>query len=45
MFAQTHSLGPAITPPSALQGVCSGDNDDVNDVDDIYVMMHVCHEK
>ena len=35
MFAQTHSLGPAITPASALPGVCSGDNDDVNDVDDV----------
>ena len=48
MFAQAHSLGPAITPPSALPGVRSGDNDDDNDVDDIYIMMQclsVCNEK
>ena len=34
MFAQTHSLGPAATPLSALPGVRSGDNDDDNDGDD-----------
>ena len=54
MFAQTHSLGPAATPLSALPGVRSGDNDDDNDVDDcddgddIYIMMKclsVCNEK
>ena len=34
MFAQTHSRGPAITPPSALPGVQNDDND-VDDVADI----------
>ena len=38
MFAQTHSRGPAITPPSALPGVRSGDNDDDNDDDDVDVV-------
>ena len=38
MFAQTHSLGPAATPPSALQGVRSGDNDDYNDDDGVDVV-------
>ena len=35
MFAQTHSLGPAITPPSALPGGRNDDNDDDNDVADV----------
>ena len=34
MFAQTHSLGPAITPPSAIPGVQNDDND-VDDVADV----------
>ena len=34
MFTQTHSRGPAITPPSALPGV-QNDDKDVDDVADI----------
>ena len=34
MFAQTHSLSPAITRPSALPGVQNDDND-VDDVADV----------
>ena len=36
MFAQTHSRGPAFTPPSALPGVQNDDNyvDDVADIAD-----------
>ena len=36
MFTQTHSRGPAITPPSALPGVQNDDNyvDDVADIAD-----------
>ena len=38
MFAQTHSLGPAITPASALQGVCSRQPIAVSDIS-IYICL------